>query len=73
MSTLRDELHALIDRLPDEQVAPILAIVRESTMAEDGTEEWPLPDFVGMLRSGKGDLAERSGDILREEIGRPAE
>lgn len=73
MSTLRDELHNLIDRLPEEQVAPILAIVRESTPAEDGGEEWPLPDFVGTLSSGKGDLAARSSEILRTEMGRPPE
>lgn len=54
---MREELHDLIDRLPEEQVAPILAIVRKSTPAEDGGEEWPLPDFVGTLFSGKGDLA----------------
>ncbi|MBW1602385.1 hypothetical protein JJV70_09750 [Streptomyces sp. JJ66] len=73
MSTMRDELHELIDRLPEAQVAPILALVRESTPAEDGGEEWPLPDFVGALSSGVGDLAERSGEILRAELGRGPE
>ncbi|WP_073950347.1 hypothetical protein [Streptomyces kebangsaanensis] len=73
MSTLREELHQLIDRLPESQVAPILAIVRESTPSEDGGEEWPLPDFVGALSSGKGDLAARSSEILREEMGRKPE
>ncbi|MET9515400.1 hypothetical protein [Streptomyces sp. NPDC002994] len=73
MSTLRDELHELIDRLPEAQVAPILAIVRESTLAEDGVDEWPLPDFVGALSSGKGDLASRSSEILRDEMGRSPE
>ena len=68
MSTLRDELHQLIDRLPESQVAPILAIVRESTHTEDG-DEWALPDFVGALSSGKGDLAARSSEILRAEMG----
>jgi hypothetical protein len=69
MNTLREELHQLIDQLPESQVAPILAIVRESTPTEDGGDEWPLPDFVGALSSGKGDLAARSGEILREEMG----
>jgi hypothetical protein len=73
MSTLREELHQLIDRLPESQMAPILAIVRESTPTEDGGEEWPLPDFVGALSSGKGDLAARSSEILREEMGRRPE
>jgi hypothetical protein len=73
MSTLREELHELIDRLPESQVAPILAIVRESTPAEDGGEEWPLPHFVGALSSGKGDLAARSSEILPAELGRGTE
>ncbi|MCK9931887.1 hypothetical protein MXD62_32925 [Frankia sp. Mgl5] len=72
MSTLRDELHSLIDRLPESQVAPILALVRESAPAESG-DEWPLPDFVGALASGKGDLAARSAEILRAELGRDPE
>ncbi|CAO5162560.1 antitoxin VapB26 [Frankia sp. AiPs1] len=70
VSTLRDGLHSLIDRLPESQVAPILALVRESTPTESGGDEWPLPDFVGALASGKGDLAARSAEILRSELGR---
>jgi len=73
MSALRDELHQLIDQLPDSQVAPILAIVRERTHAENGDDEWALPDFVGALSSGKGDLAARSSEILLEEMGRRPE
>ncbi len=73
MSILRDELHRLIDRLPESQVAPILTVVRENTPTEDGGDEWPLPDFVGALSSGKGDLAARSSEILREEMGREPE
>lgn len=66
-------MHRLIDRLPESQVAPILALVRETAAAEDGGDEWPLPDFVGALSSSKGDLATRSGEILREELGRAPE
>ncbi|MFF0311514.1 hypothetical protein ACFYSC_29115 [Streptosporangium sp. NPDC004379] len=73
MSTLREELHQLIDRLPESQMAPIPAIVRESTPTEDGGDEWPLPDFVGALSSGEGDLAARSSEILRQEMGRKPE
>ncbi len=73
VSTLRDELHSLIDRLPESRVAPILALVRESAPAEGGGDEWPLPDFVGALSSGKGDLAARSAEVLRAELGRAPE
>ena len=71
MSVMREELHHLIDQLPEEQVAPILALVRESLpVGEDGETLWPLPSFVGTLASGKGDVAARSQEILREEMGR---
>ncbi|SNQ47320.1 conserved hypothetical protein [Frankia canadensis] len=54
-------------------MAPILALVRESAPTDDGGDEWPLPDFVGALASGKGDLAARSAEILRAELGRDPE
>lgn len=70
---MRDELHHLIDRLPEEQVAPMLALVRDSLPEGDGEQAtWPLPSFVGTLASGQGDIAARSQDILREEMGRDA-
>lgn len=68
---MRDELHHLIDQLPEEQVAPMLALVRDSVPeGEDGERLWPLPSFVGTLASGRGDVAARSQEILREEMGR---
>ncbi|WP_143591387.1 hypothetical protein [Thermoactinospora rubra] len=30
MSAMREELHALVDRLPEDRVLPVLALVRES-------------------------------------------
>jgi hypothetical protein len=51
----------------------MLALVRESLpVGEDGETLWPLPSFVGTLASGKGDVAARSQEILREEMGRGA-
>ena len=73
MSVMREELHHLIDQLPEEQVAPILALVRESLpVGEDGETLWPLPSFVGTSASGKGDVAARSQEILPEEMARGA-
>ncbi len=73
MSVMREELHHLIDRLPEEQVAPILVLVRESLpTGEDGEQSWPLPWFVGTLETDKGDVAARSQEILRAEMGRDA-
>lgn len=62
MSIPREELHELVDRLPEWQVAVILVRLRETMPTEHGGEERPLPDFVGTLSSGKGDLAARSGE-----------
>jgi hypothetical protein len=71
MSVMREELRDLIDRLPEDQVAPMLAVVRDSLpVSEDGETLWPLPSFVGTLVTGKGDVAARSQEILREEMGR---
>jgi len=73
MSVMREELHHLLDQLSDEQVAPILALVRGSLSARvDGETRWPLLSFVGTLASGKADVAARSQEILREETGRGA-
>jgi len=71
MSVMREELHHLIDRLPEEQVAPMLVLVRDSLPAGEGgdAQAWPLPSFVGSLSSGKGDVAARSQEILRMEMG----
>jgi len=71
MSVMREELHQLIDQLPEDQVAPILALVKGSLpVGEDGETLWPLPSFVGTLASGKADVAARSQEILRQEMGR---
>ena len=73
MSVMREDLHQLIDQLPEDQVAPILALVKGSLpVGEDGETLWPLPSFVNTLASGKADVAARSQEILREEIGRDA-
>ncbi|MBB6345764.1 hypothetical protein ACWGH8_09920 [Nonomuraea muscovyensis] len=33
MSEMRAELHSLVDQLPDDQVVPVLALVRENVVA----------------------------------------
>lgn len=35
MTAMREELHSLVDRLPEERVASVLAIVRASVSAAD--------------------------------------
>ena len=68
----RDEFHHLVDDLPDEQVAPMLALVRAS-LEDPPADTEPARrrrrlSFAGLI-SAEPDLAARSEDILRDEIG----
>lgn len=65
--TTRERLHRLVDDLSEDQAAEALALL-ESQLAQEA-ESAAMPEFFGMMRSGKGDLAARSGDILRAEFG----
>jgi hypothetical protein len=79
MST-RDDLHRLVDEL-DEAVLPDAAYrltelrQRDRGNAETAGTEAAVADlrrrlpWIGSLHSGRGDLAERSEDILRNEFG----
>jgi hypothetical protein len=66
--TTRESLHRLVDDLSDDQAAAALALL-ESQLADEPQPD-ALPEFFGMLHSGKGDLAARSDEILRAEFGR---
>jgi hypothetical protein len=66
--TTKERLHRLVDDLSDDQAAAALALL-ESQLADE-PEPTGLPEFFGMLHSGKGDLAARSDEILRAEFGR---
>jgi hypothetical protein len=65
--TTRERLHRLVDDLNEDQAEEALALL-ESQLAEEPAPE-TLPEFFGMLRSGKGDLAAQSDEILRAELG----
>jgi hypothetical protein len=65
--TTRERLHRLVDDLSEDQAAEALALL-ESQLAQEA-DAADLPEFFGMLRSGKGDLAARSDEILRAELG----
>lgn len=65
--TTRERLHRLVDDLSDDEAAEALAIL-EGQLG-DAREPAALPEFFGMLHSGKGDLAARSDEILRAEFG----
>jgi hypothetical protein len=67
--TTRERLHRLVDDLSDERAAEALALL-ENQLGGESEQSAQLPEFFGMLHSGKGDLAARSDEILRAEFGR---
>jgi hypothetical protein len=66
MSAMRDELHHLVDELPESQVGPVLDLVRDH-VAEGQPGRRRRLSFAGMLHA-EPDLAARSEEILRAEF-----
>jgi hypothetical protein len=77
MSTPREELHALIDSLPEQAAADLLAEVRlfrlraaDKQSDKQPTGAWP-PAWFGAVEGSRPDISEHIDDILRAELGRP--
>jgi hypothetical protein len=72
MTVLREELHRIVDLLPEDEVGTILTYVRDhATVTEPaGEESWPLPEFVGMVSIDDPSWSAGSEDFLRERLGR---
>jgi hypothetical protein len=70
VSAERDELRALVDRLPEEQVPAVLSAARRH-LANASGRAWP-PAFFGSGRAGRTDVAERAEELLDEGFGQPA-
>ena len=67
MSAMREELHHLVDELPEAEVRPVLELIRgRAAAAAHGVRDLP---FFASFESDP-DLAERSEEILRAELGR---
>lgn len=56
MSTSRDELHDLIDGLPDDQVAAVLADVKRRTAPRPPRTTEPF-EWFGMIKDGPRDAS----------------
>jgi len=69
MTAMRDELHHLVDQLDDDTVPGAAELLRELAARQGRLQS--RPSWFGALRAGP-DFAERSEDILRVELGRPA-
>jgi hypothetical protein len=80
VATTYADLHELVDRLTPEQADAVRGVVQHLVAAPAGHADAPAArvdpegrarrlSFAGMLRTGKGDLAARSEDIIRAEFG----
>lgn len=68
---MRDELHQLVDDLPEAQVGRVLDLVRDHVEGSQPERRRRL-SFAGMLHA-EPDLAARSEEILRAEFAHRAE
>lgn len=66
MSGLREELHQLVDQLPEAELRPTLRLIR-GRLDDVETPRRDLPFFASF--EADTDLAERSEEILRDELG----
>jgi hypothetical protein len=69
MTMARDALHHLVDELDEESVPGATELLRE--LAAVRSRQRGRPSWFGALQAGP-DFAERSEEILRAELGRPA-
>jgi len=67
MSAMREELHQLVDQLPEDEVRPALELIR-GRVAQHGGQGLDLPFFASF--EAEPDLAERAEEILSAELGR---
>jgi hypothetical protein len=67
MSAMRDELHHLVDQLPEAELQPAMELIRDR-LVEHGEQGRDLPFFASF--EADRDLAERAEEILSAELGR---
>ena len=68
MTAARDELHRLVEQLPEDQVSAALIEVQRLASATD-TSPWP-PAWFGAIKAGRPDTSERVDELLAEGFGR---
>ncbi|MDQ8701362.1 hypothetical protein RCO28_02515 [Streptomyces sp. LHD-70] len=61
--TTREELHALLDRVPDDDLPVLAERLRELGLLRTAATG---PKSLGMGNSGHTDTSERADEILRE-------
>jgi hypothetical protein len=71
---IREDAHRLLDELDEDQVAAAAELLRDLVRQRRPLDDEPAAtsrrqlSFVGMI-SAEPDLAERSAEILRRELG----
>jgi hypothetical protein len=68
MTVARDELHSLVEQLPEDQVSAALIEVQRLAGAAD-TSPWP-PAWFGAITAGRADTSQRVDELLAEGFGR---
>ena len=72
MDADRRELHALVDALPDEAVALLMADLHRRLPAGVAQRRWPSAFFgMGADRDGRSDLSECVEETLASGFGAP--
>jgi len=69
MTAARDELHRLVDALPEQQVTRAIAEVTRLTSGSAPRTSWP-PSWIASIAADDGDTSERTDEILAEGFGR---
>jgi hypothetical protein len=67
VSAEREELHRLVDELPEDEVADALRLVHRRR--EQAARPWP-PAWFGAGRASRTDVAARSEELLADGFGR---
>jgi hypothetical protein len=66
--TEREQLHQLVEEVPDDRAGDALEAMRLIARAPRRTGR---PGFVGIANTGETDLGHRAKDVLRAELGEP--
>jgi hypothetical protein len=68
MTAARDELHRLVEQLPEDQVSAALIEVQRLASTADASP-WP-PAWFGAIKASHPDTSERVDELLAEGFGR---
>ena len=68
MTAARDELHRLVEQLPEDQV-PAALIEMQRLTSEAEPAPWP-PAWFGAITAGRADISQRVDELLAQGFAR---